>query len=807
MYRIYKQREYLKKNKKTGAEELMTPVLLVGEGSYPTIDEAIQDAENFISTLDESERYNLYVSVHKTPDTGKRDFEGQKHIFIDIDGIDSNADHEQYKEAILKAIGKDCVTIISSGNGYHVLIELENYITDKRYFKSHRQSYQDLCRKIGAELSKNGGLKGVADPAVFAAGRLVRLPYSNNVKKGKADKPVKLIYKGNGKPIKFITDIEGVGEYKEDITDTISDNTLKKIKFKPDPVAIQNDCGFIKFCREEPTHVKEPQWYASLSILSRAHGMDNERQLGMGRKLCHDYSKLDLERYEPENTEAKIEQALASAGPRTCENISSLFDGCKACPHLVHSPLELKREEHIASENNGFRLPVKGRAQKGQVDHQDLIKAFRRDYKFINDIQTNTLYSFNGDFYEPIILNKVEQYAYRAIKYPVSTIAERKEFLRMVYLEDDKEENFFLQDDGMINLKNGMYDLKKNKLLDNTKGDKFFTYKLDYDYDPQAVSPRWDLFLKEVTQNDQQKEDFLMEYIAYIMSATCPSKGQISAILLGDGSNGKSTFLEVLKSLISLEVCGFNRLTDFSDGGKLASLRHKLVNIAEETPYYKSLSDSSVFKDIVGGGTLAPRVPYAKEPLIFKTLAKVIFACNELPKNFDATHGFIRRMCVVEFNARFEGSTDNKNLKEELIEERSGILNRVIKAYDRLKKNKFKFTAIDSSKEVIEDYRKESDRLSFVDEFLNDGPFTVTNDPNDETPIKDIYEALLKHCKLLGIRVNATYPSVCKRIKSRVLECNIGDDGKYKQNQRMVNGKRITFIKGILASEIGNDDF
>lgn len=98
-------------------------------------------------------------------------------------------------------------------------------------------------------------------------------------------------------------------------------------------------CGFIRYCRDNPATLPEPLWYAMISNVARTTG---------GISLCHQLSQ-EHPGYSAAETNQKMMQALDASGPHTCAWIKSNgFDcgqacGVKAPVGLIHRALSQKR--------------------------------------------------------------------------------------------------------------------------------------------------------------------------------------------------------------------------------------------------------------------------------------------------------------------------------------------------------------------------------------------------------------------------------------------------------------------------------
>ena len=97
-------------------------------------------------------------------------------------------------------------------------------------------------------------------------------------------------------------------------------------------------CSFIEHAIVNASSLSEPEWYAMISIICRT---------ALGHEWAHDCSKA-YPGYSIEETNVKIEHALADAGPATCEHIADRigFGGCGRCPFRasIRSPINLAKQ-------------------------------------------------------------------------------------------------------------------------------------------------------------------------------------------------------------------------------------------------------------------------------------------------------------------------------------------------------------------------------------------------------------------------------------------------------------------------------
>ena len=67
-------------------------------------------------------------------------------------------------------------------------------------------------------------------------------------------------------------------------------------------------------------------------------------------------------------------------------------------------------------------------------------------------------------------------------------------------------------------------------------------------YDPTATCPRWIRFLEEVFNTQRDLIDWVQRFVGY--SITGSQREQVLALLYGRDANGKTVFLNTLRSLL-----------------------------------------------------------------------------------------------------------------------------------------------------------------------------------------------------------------------------------------------------------------
>lgn len=265
------------------------------------------------------------------------------------------------------------------------------------------------------------------------------------------------------------------------------------------------------------------------------------------------------------------------------------------------------------------------------------------------------------------------------------------------------------KDEVLINLQNGTFEITSTKRgLRNFDEKDFLTHLLSFEYDILSTAPLFQKYLDEVLP-DKDKQKILAEYMGFIFIKQSLLKLEKVLLLFGTGANGKSVFFEIIYALFGSEnICNYSlqSLTD-EKGYNRAKLRGKLLNYVSEL---NANFETSVFKQLASGEPIEARLPY-KEPFTLTDYAKLMFNCNELPKDAELTNAFFRRFLIIKFDVTIPESDQDKELSKKIINaELSGVFNWILEGLDRLllQKNFSKCAAVDNARS---DYEKQSDSV------------------------------------------------------------------------------------------------
>ena len=218
----------------------------------------------------------------------------------------------------------------------------------------------------------------------------------------------------------------------------------------------------------------------------------------------------------------------------------------------------------------------------------------------------------------------------------------------LAYLDIQITNNTPVSDAKYICFKNGVLDINTGELHELSP-DFILTNKINYNYDPAAYSELCDKTLNKISCADQQIRQLLEEVIGYVMYRR--NELRKAFILIGDKANGKSTFLDMIKTMLGDENTTALDLKELSEKFKTAEAVSKLAIIGDDIGD-EFIPNPAIFKKLVSGDRINVERK-GQDPFDFNNYSKLLFSANSIPRIKDKSGAVIDRMIIVPFNARF----------------------------------------------------------------------------------------------------------------------------------------------------------
>ena len=398
--------------------------------------------------------------------------------------------------------------------------------------------------------------------------------------------------------------------------------------------------------------------------------------------------------------------------------------------YILKAPLSQKEIDTI-TRDQAFPTEVFF-SEHGRFFHDKFAQWFMNNEHVIkiNDvlhIYYNGLYTSNEAIFERKMLEKI----------PNLKASQRNEVLSYIRVQCQRETK--LATPRYIGLKSKIYDIETECLLDYVP-QIVLKNRIPYDYDPNSYDLAVDEVINKVTCQDLSLRQLLEEMIGYCLYRK-KSFGKTFFLTAG-GENGKSTFLDMIKTMLGRENIASLEPADFEKRFVNAQLFGKLANIGDDiSSNYRE--NSSIFKKLVTGDSIMVENK-GERPFMLDNYATLIFCTNEMPRMNDQTHGFIRRLLIIPFNAKFNPEDPDYDpfIKDKLLTEdgMKYLLKLAIEGLKRLLINK-QFT---NSSKVME-------QLKEYEETNNPVLLFVQNNEIENHVVSDVYLKYSVWCRENGL--------------------------------------------------------
>ena len=354
---------------------------------------------------------------------------------------------------------------------------------------------------------------------------------------------------------------------------------------------------------------------------------------------------------------------------------------------------------------------------------------------------------------------------------------QRKETLKYLELiaEDVKP-----ADARYLAFSNGLYDIVTGQLIPPSPS-LAVTNSIPWDYVPNAYSEIADRTLNKLSCGDDSIRALLEECIGYCFYRR--NELGKAFILTGDRSNGKSTYLEVVKCLLGEGNISALDLKELGDRFSTAMLFGKLANIGDDIgDDFLQGTQVAMFKKICTGNRIKAEQK-CKDPFEFNPHVKMLFSANDIPRMRDKTGAVLRRLVIIPFNAVFSDTDPDYDpfIKYKLCQRDSMeyLIQVGIKGLLRvLQKNRF--TSSEKVEIELTEYEEENNPIVA---FIHDSdPAEILNQPTSEVYRR--YQVFCADAAMTPMSKIVFSKQMVKRLKLEVI-------------QQKINGKnhRI-FVKG-----------
>lgn len=278
--------------------------------------------------------------------------------------------------------------------------------------------------------------------------------------------------------------------------------------------------------------------------------------------------------------------------------------------------------------------------------------AFQFD-EFAKHLQkTRNIVKINGKLhvYMDGYYKEGDEYIEQAMIEEIPTLNQSKRKEVLAYLRLITPHNSTVADAHLVAFENGVLDVINMNLMAFSP-EYIITNKIPHRYNPDARDELLEKTMKKLACNDEQVLKLLYQAVGVCLHRR--NELRKSFFLVGEKRNGKSTFLDMVSTLLGEENIANLDLSEIGDKFKTAELSGKLANIGDDiSDAY--IPNTSIFKKVVSGDTITVERK-GQDPFKLSSYAKFFFSANALPRigRGKDSSAVMDRLVVIPFDAKF----------------------------------------------------------------------------------------------------------------------------------------------------------
>jgi putative DNA primase/helicase len=253
-------------------------------------------------------------------------------------------------------------------------------------------------------------------------------------------------------------------------------------------------------------------------------------------------------------------------------------------------------------------------------------------------IYRNGIYECGDEYIEAAMIEHI----------PNLSRSKRQEVLAYLTLLVAKESG--IADANLIAFNNGVLNIADDT-FNEFSPEYIITNKIPHNYNPDAKSELLDKVMWKLACGDESVYKLLYQSIGYCFYRR--NELRKSFFLLGEKRNGKSTFLDMVSTLLGEDNTANLDLCEIGDRFRTAELAGKLANIGDDIND-EWVSNTATFKKVVSGDVITTERK-GKDPFKLRSFAKFFFSANALPRlgRGKDSSAVLDRLVIIPFDAKF----------------------------------------------------------------------------------------------------------------------------------------------------------
>ena len=356
-------------------------------------------------------------------------------------------------------------------------------------------------------------------------------------------------------------------------------------------------------------------------------------------------------------------------------------------------------------------------------------------------IQSDNIVKIGGKLhiYKDGIYQAGDEYIEAAMIKHIPNLSRSKRQEVLAYLELLVNKESGVADANLIAFANGVLNVVDESFSDFSP-EYIITNKIPHNYFPDASSDLLDSVMKKLACQDEAVYSLLYQSIGYCLYRR--NELRKSFFLLGEKRNGKSTFLDMVGTLLGEENTANLDLCEIGDRFRTAELTGKLANIGDDIND-EWISNTAIFKKVVSGDTVTVERK-GKDPYKLRSFAKFFFSANSLPRlgRGKDSAAVLDRLVIIPFDAKFSKTDPGYDpfikykLRDESVME--ALIAKAVPALREVLADQ-EFTVCDKTKRNLEDFEKSNNPITEFFEDMDEPDYL-------NEPIKTVYQTYCTWC-------------------------------------------------------------
>ena len=356
-------------------------------------------------------------------------------------------------------------------------------------------------------------------------------------------------------------------------------------------------------------------------------------------------------------------------------------------------------------------------------------------------IQSDNIVKIGGKLhiYKDGIYQAGDEYIEAAMIKHIPNLSRSKRQEVLAYLELLVNKESGVADANLIAFANGVLNVVDESFSDFSP-EYIITNKIPHNYVPDASSDLLDSVMKKLACQDDAVYSLLYQSIGYCLYRR--NELRKSFFLLGEKRNGKSTFLDMVGTLLGEENTANLDLCEIGDRFRTAELTGKLANIGDDIND-EWISNTAIFKKVVSGDTVTVERK-GKDPYKLRSFAKFFFSANSLPRlgRGKDSAAVLDRLVIIPFDAKFSKTDPDYDpfikykLRDESVME--ALIAKAVPALREVLADQ-EFTVCDKTKRNLEDFEKSNNPITEFFEDMDEPDYL-------NEPIKTVYQTYCTWC-------------------------------------------------------------